>query len=703
MKFYLIILLILNFANYSKAENQTNAFFVSGNYYHPADDSNSIHSIDPEESLLEDLESDEDNSAAMDFLENLRKNPYDLNSVTYDELCNIPFLNSLLAKNIIVYRNKIKVFESKRNLLKADGMTEELYEKMKIYVTVKNFSKNKLKEKYYNENISNKSKAGIINSLDFTTLFKSRFFQELQMKTGYLNGKYEGTRPKIYNQINSVLSKNNFRIEMNLTTEKDPGEKNLTDFVSGFIQLNSSGFLNTLVAGDYSINFAQGLAIGSSAFFSKGIDPVTPLKKKGKFVDGYSSVNETQFFRGITAKLNYHNLNLNLFYSDNFFDASLDPEEEEVSGFYSDGYHRTTSEIRRNNSVKEKLFGGRISYGQNNFSAGATYWKSKFSKPVSADSLKKLYNFSGNNASMIGADYDFIYKNINVFGEFARSQSKSVAGINALQITFPPFAELLFSYRNYPEDFAPLHSNGFGERSGNTNNERGFYAGISLKPLKGLYLNGYYDQFEFPYRTYGDPVSTSGNDFLTYIEWRAGNGLIFYLKYKNENKEETQNTFDEFGRNVKRIGNRNQTNARFGFIYQLTKSFRFRSRFEYVYIDYKNFSPDYKGTLFYSDIRFIPLNKLTFDLRYIIFDTDNYDSRIYEFENDIAGVMSNLGLYGKGRRGYVVMNYKPFPFFMISAKYAETYLDGVKSSGSGNDLINNDINNRLSLGMEILF
>ena len=218
-----------------------------------------------------------------------------------------------------------------------------------------------------------------------------------------------------------------------------------------------------------------------------------------------------------------------------------------------------------------------------------------------------------------------------------------------------------------------------------------------------MIINSYFDQYKFPYRTYFNPVPTEGNDFLTNIEWRAAKGLVINLKYKNENKEETQTISDEFGRDVKRIDNRNQLNVRAGFIYQVTNKFRFRSRFEYVNVDYNNFGGNNKGYLFYSDIRVIPFTGLVLDARFIFFNTDDYDSRIYEFENDIQGVMSNVALYGEGRRWYLLIKYKPFPFVSIAAKYAETYLAGVKSIGSGNDKINGDVNNRLSAGVEVGF
>lgn len=655
---------------------------------------------DLQEEILMDGSSDQsEESSTLDFLEGLRRNPIDLNRATLNELADIPFLSSVLSKKIIDYRSEIKVFKSKRALLKVDGMTEDLYEKIKVYLVVRQGSKDILIDETGSKVlVSDKNKFRL-----FTARIRSRLIQDLQQKEGFLNGKYEGSRSKVYNQLNTKFTKLDYNLEANLTVEKDAGEKNLADFVSAFIELKDYRFIKNAVFGDYTLNFAQGIAMWSSLGFSKGIDAVAPLKKKGKGIDGYSSANEVQFFRGGAVKFNFSNFNLNIFYSDNYYDATVDTVNGVVSSFYYDGYHRTFSEIKRKNSAKEKLIGGRVSYEKDGLKLGSTYWTGKFSKSIIPDSLKVLFNFSGTSADMIALDYDYIFKNMNFYGEWARSQSNSIAGISALQITFFRLADILFSYRNYPKDFAPVHSFGFGERNGNTSNERGFYAGVKIRPFKGMNVNTYFDQFQFPYRTFSDPVPTSGNDFLTSVEWRAAKGLILNLKYKNENKDDTRILTDSFGRNVKKIDNRNQLNARLGLTYQITDRFRVRSRFEYVNVDYEKFGGDNKGMLFFSDVRIIPVKGLVLDVRYIVFDTDDYDSRIYEFENDIKGVLSNAALYGKGRRWYMVLKYKPLPYFELSGKYAETYFDGVKTIGSGNDKINNDINNRFALGLELLF
>jgi hypothetical protein len=272
-----------------------------------------------------------------------------------------------------------------------------------------------------------------------------------------------------------------------------------------------------------------------------------------------------------------------------------------------------------------------------------------------------------------------------------------------LQLNFSKTAELIFLYRYYPEQFSPVHSFGFGENNGNTQNEQGFYTGLTLYPYKFLIINTYFDQFKFPYRTYFNPIATQGNDFLFNADWKFDRNILINFRYKNENKEETQTVTDEFGRDTKKIVNRNQMNFRIGFDYKLSDKINIRSRYDYVFVGYDLYGGNNKGSMFYTDFKFAPSHVFTVATRFIFFQTDDYDSRIYEYEDDIRGVMSNTSIYGKGSRWYIMFNYKPFRSLEFYGKYAETYLDGVKSIGTGNDLIQGDINNRLNLGMEIFF
>lgn len=655
-----------------------------------------------EELLLENSLEDTEDSKLLDYLENLKRNPFNLNTVTRQDLETIPFINSITAKNIIEYRDKNNTFKSKRELLNIEGVTDQLYEVIKVYVIAKNSKVDYVEDE--SGKITKENKQGNLQLVkDLEIRYRSRFQQDLQIREGYLNGQYPGSKAKIYNQFNFVYDKSKYLLEGNITIEKDPGETSLTDFSSGYVELKNYKFIRNLVVGDYSLTFGQGLGMWSNLGFSKGSVAVDPVKKRGYGINSYSSVNESQFFRGAAADINFKSLDFILFYSNNYFDASMDTTLNEISSFYFDGYHRTISEKNRQNTAREQLFGGRTVFNKDNIKLGLTYWTSKFSKIIGSDSTKQLYNFSGDKANMLSFDYDFIYKNTNLYGEIARSQSGAIAGVSSLQFSFSKIAELVFLYRYYPEDFTPVHSFGFGEKNGNTQNESGLYSGLTLMPMKGLEINSYYDQFKFPYRSYTDPTAISGNDFLTNVNWKVKKDFTINLKYKNENKEESRTVQDEYGRNVKKIDNRNQMNFRIAFDYDISDRLRVRSRYDYVFVKYDFYGGNNKGYMFYTDLRFVPLKGVTFSTRFIFFDTEDYDSRIYEYEDDIRGVMSNLGVYGKGRRWYAMLKYKPFNFLEIQGKYAETYIDGATSIGTGNDQIHTDINNRLNLGMEVLF
>jgi len=654
-----------------------------------------------QEILLENILDETEDSKLLDYLESLKSSPLDLNSVTQEEIESIPYISSLIAKNIIQYRTQNNGFRYKKELLKVEGITEDLYNLVKVYFVVRRAKEDIIVTDYGTvEPESYRFKTGIFENLSIN--FRSRFQQDLQTKAGYLNGNYPGSKAKIYNRLNGKYDYSRFIVEANLVIEKDPGETNLTDFTSGFVELRTNKFLKQLVIGDYSLNFGQGIGMWSSLAFSKGVVAVNSIKKHSIGIESYSSVNESQFFRGIATRLNYKNFDFYTFFSSNYYDATYDTTLNTISSFYFDGYHRTISENNRANTLKENLFGGRLLYFTEEIKLGLTYWSSNFSKNILPDTTKNLYLFKGSYAQMASFDYDLLFKNFNLFGEIARSHQGIYAGITALQLSFSKLLDLIVTYRYYPEDFVPVHSFGFGEMNGNTQNETGIYTGISIYPFKGMTLNAYFDQFKFPYRSYFVPVAITGNDFLTNLDWNIFKNFKLSVKYKDENKEDVVSVQDEFNRTVKKIVSRNQLNFRLGFEY-LINNIRLRSRYEYVFVNYSQYSPANKGYLFFTDINFKLFKGLTLSSRLIFFETDAYDSRIYEYEEDIKGIMSNIGLYGKGRRWYFLIKYKPFNFLEGSFKYSETYFDGVRTIGSGNDMIFNDINNRLNFSLEVLF
>ena len=102
-----------------------------------------------------------------------------------------------------------------------------------------------------------------------------------------------------------------------------------------------------------------------------------------------------------------------------------------------------------------------------------------------------------------------------------------------------------------------------------------------------------------------------------------------------------------------------------------------------------------------SDIRFTPNSLLNIFARITIFKTDSFNSAIYEYENDLIGVLTNRALYGEGIRWYLIIRYRLLKLFTISAKYSETYKPKEKFLSSGNNTINGNVDNRFSIQIDL--
>ncbi len=658
------------------------------------------------EMLLENQTEDAEDSKLLETLLQLEANPVDLNSAGSNELQRIPYIDAIISAKILEYRGKNKKFYTVAELRYVEGIDDDLYGKIRKYVIVKSSTVDFVKDEFGIIQKIKDSKKGLLSNIYFE--MRTRFSNDLQPSRGYLEpGKYLGPRPKFYNRFVARYSKGGYIFTGSLLAEKDPGELNWADHVGGFAEMKSGILLNHLLVGDYTLEFGQGITLWGSYSFSKGSDAVSGMKKKGDDIDSYNSVNEVQYFRGVAGKLklpsSIGDFSLFGFYSNNSIDASIDTTLNQLSSEYEDGYHRTQSEIDRKNSGKERLYGGRLFYESKFLGTtklGLTYYNSEFDKPFE---YKGLYDFYGSKSNALGVDYDIVIKNVNVFGEWTRSYTDIVGGVTGVKFLFYKLADVVFMVRNYPKNFISLHSYGFGEQSGTSQNEFGIYSGIRFKIGKLAVINAYYDQYKFPYATFYNPVPTSGRDFMTYTQWNVTRNLTLFTKYKNEIKEDVTSVVNSYGLEEDRIYERGQTNYRLQFDYDIFKTFRVRSRFEYVFVDYQGYHTAEKGLMFFSDFRVVPFKDIVLDGRFIIFQTDSFDSRIYEYENELNGVVSNQGLYGKGRRWYLMLKYRPYKFLELSAKYAETIIEGAKSTGSGNDEIMGDLKNRFSLQLDIKF
>ena len=616
--------------------------------------------------LLEDAEEENEDGQLFEIIERLLLNPINLNEATLTDLMQIPFITSLDAKQILQKRKELKYFDSVNDLEKIQ-IDQNTLILIKPFVIVGNPIEN---TKY--------------NSIDY--YFRSRLKNDLQNREGFKNGNYLGSKQSFYNRI--VVKNQNIKI--GLLSEKDAGERDYLDHYTGFIEYQSNDLINKILLGDYNIEFGQGLALWSAYSFSKGADAVNPVIKRTRNISAHLSSEENRHFRGGAVSLNLPSNLFTFFYSSNNISAVLD-KDNGISNFYRSGYYRTESELNKKNNISEKVAGISSSLSiAEILNIGILHYQVNYDNSFSRVNTNKL---NGNKFSFTSLSYNILINDMNLNGEIAYNGSaySTIANIN---LKLNSHIGLLASYRNYSPQYYNIFSNGFGEY-GNTQNEVGYYLGSKIKTPFG-YLNIYYDIFRSFSESFFADFPTSGSDFLINYEAKVNRSLQIGLKYKMEVKEkQVKQNLNEL------LIDEGKSNYRVELKYKLNKFLSGKSRIELV--NFTRADEIESGILSFQEVKLSIPKKFSISSRIVFFDTDSYNSRLYEFENDVRGVMSNFPLFGEGFRWYILLSYSPFENFYLSAKYSETYKPKEKTISSGNAQIVGNLDNRINLQIDYRF
>jgi len=647
-------------------------------------DSTAIITEDVLDNILDETDEEVDNSELVDIIEEFTRNPIDINTADVIELTKLPDLDQQSAELIIEHRKKFGPYFSVNELYAIQNLDKQVIQSILPFIKVS-------KTNEYNEqptDINVESESFLTKSRVY---LRSRIVNDLQDRKGFVNGKYQGSKLKNYNRLLYNYS-NNYQI--GFLNEKDPGERSYTDFTSFHFQIKDISVLKNFVGGDYVLEYGQGLALWSPFGFSKGADAIYPVKKKARYLRPYTSSLEYRYFRGAAARVELNNFSLTAFYSSNTFDATIDSITGEITSFGQTGFHRFQSELNKKNAARAKLVGGVVDYRfLGKYNLGVIYYNASFDRNIES---KSIYDLGGDNFNYLSSYYDLNFSKINLFGEFS-FDGTSVASINGIQFTAARNFIFTTSVRSYPRNYKNLYGFGFSERTGKINNEFGIYSGLKWKSQFGV-INFYYDIFKFPYRTSENSLSSEGNEFLVDFVSKPFTKFETRLRYKYENKEITEpiNSNENIVRRLKQI-------VRTEFIFDLSRSLRLKTRLEYNHFFIKDAAIKENGFLMFQDIRYILKNDFTVYGRIIFFQTDSFNSAIYEFENDLLGIMPNLAMYGKGIRMYLIVKYRPIQFLSISAKYSETYKPQETSLSSGDNEIIGNVDNRISLQIDMSF
>ena len=646
------------------------------------------------ENLLEQVTQDAEDSQLLDLLTRLEENPLDVNEASAEDLHQVPGITPIIAFNIIALRARHAIRDLD-NLLQVDGVTVELLQRIRPFLRVG------VSER--------KGETQAVTSYSFRT----RAAQDLQSRRGFQDGSFRGSATKLYNrftarvtQLDAAPGREDFgrrrhsfpSLELGIVTEKDAGEAKVADFAAGYLAANIPSVSTRVILGDFVVESAEGLVFWRSIGLSKGTEVIANVRKNGGGLRPYLSTDENWYFRGIAADVSLDWLNLAVMYSNKPLHAALDTMGV-VTSFDNSGLFRNERESDRRNQSRERLLGVRTSATPlEGLKVGFSAYETRFANQVL---LSSGSGFQGQTGSIVGVDFSYTQPRFNLFSEVARDHHNSVAGVAGILLRPHSTIDVTCLVRSYPKDFVSLHSTSFGESGGSARNESGAYLGISLRPLAWLRVSTYHDQFVFPWRTFSTDFPSSGHDFFAFSEITIAPRLLLQLQYKDKSKGDRRFTVDAVGRLAEVEGLRAQKNYRATIELNSARAFRWRSRIEAVTVNYPDSTAKQKGILVFQDVRVLPLDRLRIDARVIAFHTDSYDSRLYEYESELSGTLSNPALFGKGLRWYILACYEMTATIDVWLKYSQTMREGVKSIGTGENEILGDHESRISFQIDL--
>ena len=169
--------------------------------------------MDGVEMMLMETDNDSEDSDFMDYLDDLRRNPLDLNKASIDQLQSIPHVTHTIALRIISYRIAGSHFSSKRELMKIDGISDHLYDLISPYLVARKVNSNLPRKSLHSKQKKN-----------FLADFRSLFIQDLLPKNAFTNGKYSGSRLRNANRLKLAYNSDAFSVTSGIVTDNDPGE-----------------------------------------------------------------------------------------------------------------------------------------------------------------------------------------------------------------------------------------------------------------------------------------------------------------------------------------------------------------------------------------------------------------------------------------------------------------------------------------------
>jgi len=606
-------------------------------------------------------------------------NPLDLNKADATELFAVPFLSGFQSLEIIEHRKKFGDFISIYELQVLPSFDLSTIRTFVPFVRIRSneVSLSNAKQIWREGRHQFMSLAEVTNP-------KNKGFKVRDTITTSGTNHYQGSH--IYNNLRYRFDYKRY-ISFGVNMEKDAGEPfggtsnpSGYDYYSFYFAARDIGKVKALNLGDFQANFGQGLTLSTGLAFGKS-SIITNSKRNFNGFGTYRSLRENAYLRGGALALSlgkieagvfasYKNIDGNAVFATDSNEAA-NSEPEFTTNIQEDGgFHRTASELEDKDAIGDFQTGLYAEYKGKRGRIGTINYLRKLSTPLQPSTQPyNQFNFRGDQYFKNGLYYDYVFRNLNLYGEVSHSSHEnSIAQVHGALLSLNQALDLSFVFRDYAKEFITLQTNGFGENS-NAANERGFYTGFEAKVNRKLSILGYYDLFRFPWLRFKSIAPTGGNDFWVEAQYKPNKQFRAYYRFRTETKQS-----DIAGDNIKQLASETLTRHRIHSDFTVAKGIQLRNRIEWSI--YNKGNDRSFGSLVYQDIIYKPFgSNLQLSGRAAYSMVEQFQNRIYSFEQT---PLYDYPLFTHGFTGfrfYALARYKATRNMDIWFRYAHTQHD----------------------------
>lgn len=426
-------------------------------------------------------------------------------------------------------------------------------------------------------------------------------------------------------------------------TERDPYESGLADYAAAGVLVD--GGKRRFALGKYNLDLGSGAMLSPVGSFFQGIDFRIMLNERG--VIPYTSTIENGGFFGAALSDSVY-VDYTLFFSDQKLDGTVDS-----LGFArsldASGEHTDSLSLDRRDRINEEILGYDLRYRVAGLLIASRAYACRYEPGfAAADSVTGFY---GADFFITGLELRYFGGSHVAFGEIVRSWRDRLGGLFGFSAVFP-FIDLNLAGKYFPAGFySPKGAEVSANHAGGTLDLRHrspvIEAGLSLNTDVRL------------------DEDTARHDLKLTLARTIGildARVNFRRRYRAEDVDLTGSEA------LLRL--------------KAARHIFFDLRFEEKAI----YNEGIERGVCFSLEAILDVGRLDARARYGIFDTDTYAARIYVYEIDLPGVVTNRMLYGNGDYGFLYLAYRPVQRARLSMKYSFVNREAVSDRHLGGQL-----------------